>query len=198
MRILFIFLVFISLTGCSVESVRRTQQNSIVEKSEVSDIRQIDFKNFSYSRPRSSKGIIEKIVLKDGVFSEQDEEIFSLQSVLYENINGGYGDIDALITIKIDDGNATYHLLYIYELENKKVKLLQIFDFSKEDRGFKTAYFAHSELIIESYQQAHTDTECCPSIVERRHYDWRENKFILVSTQKIPNDYVEKREKTME
>ena len=99
--------------------------------------------------------------------------------------------IKALIVIKIDDGNATYEMLYVYEIENKKPKLMESFEFGEDNIYFGTAFEAHGELVIETYHQLSHDAECCPSVIEITYYEWQKDKFVLQGKpQKVPNGYV--------
>jgi hypothetical protein len=84
-------------------------------------------------------------------------------------------------------------MLYVYEIENKKPKLMESFEFGENNISFGTAFVAHGELIIETYHQLSGDAECCPSIMEISYYSWQKDKFVLQGEpHKIPNGYVER------
>ncbi len=129
--------------------------------------------------------------MKNGISTLSDERRVSLQSLLFTS-----NEDKALVVIKIADGNATYEMLYVYEIENKQPKLLESFEFGENNIFFGTAFEAHGELVIETYHQLSGDAECCPSVIEIAYYEWQKDKFILQGEpQKVSNGYVERMKK---
>lgn len=158
---------------------------------ETSAIHKIDFQNFTYPWTKTLGGKEKSFTLKNGISALSDDRRISLQSLLFTS-----DEDKALIVIKIDDGNATYNMLYVYEIKNKKLKLMESFEFGEDNIYFGTAFEAHRELVIETYHQLSGDAECCPSIIEIAHYEWLKDRFVLQGEpQKIPNDYVERTKK---
>jgi hypothetical protein len=99
----------------------------------------------------------------------------------------------AIVNVNIDDGNATYQMLYVYATENNKLKLLESFEFGENNTSFRTAFAGHGELIIETYKQQSGNAECCPGVIEISHYRWQKDKFVLQGEpQKIANSYLER------
>lgn len=205
MKTLVIFLVatFLSLSCQTASSkvsaplANQTTDNSAVieNSSEVSLIRKIDFQNFTF--PWTKKfGYGEKnFALKNGRADLSDERKVTLNSFAYVNFADNY-DEQALVTLKIDDGNATYKMLYVFAVENGKPKLLQSFEFGKDNIFLGTAFEAHGELVIETYNQLSGDAECCPSVIEISYYKWQKDRFVVQGeTQKVPNGYVERIER---
>ncbi len=205
MKTLVIFLAatFLSLSCQTASSkvdalpANQTTNNSAVieNSSEVSLIRKIDFQNFTF--PWTKKfGYGEKtFALKNGAADLPDESRVTLNSLAYVNVADNY-DEQALVTLKIDDGNATYNMLYVYAIENGKPKLLESFEFGENNTFLGTAFEAHGELVIETYNQLPGDAECCPSVIEISYYKWQKDKFVLQGEpQKVSNGYVERMKK---
>ena len=121
-----------------------------------------------------------------------------MKSLSYINVVDDY-DEQALVNVKIDDGNATYEMLYVFAIEHNKPKLIESFEFGDNNISFGTAFDAHGELVIETYHQLSGDAECCPRIVEISYYKWQKNKFVLQGEiQKISNGYVDRLKKKNE
>lgn len=163
-----------------------------------SEIRGVDFRNFTY--PWTKKlGYGEKtFTLKNGRANVADERKLSLGSVTYLEAADDY-DEQAIVNVTIDSGNAGYDMVYVYAIENAQPKLLESFEFSEDtDNSFKTAFGAHGELILVSYRHQSGDAECCPSIIEVSYYRWQKNKFVLQDKpQQLSNGYVDRRRKRM-
>lgn len=129
MRTLIIFLTAIFLSfSCRTASsnvevlpVNQTVSNSVIVEnySEVSSIRKIDFQNFTFPWTKNFGYGEKTFALKNGAADLSDERKVTLNSLAYVNVAGNY-DEQALITLKIDDGNATYEMLYVYAIENGK------------------------------------------------------------------------------
>lgn len=167
------------------------QQNN----AELPSIRKIDFQNFTFPWTKRFGYGEKSFTLKNGTANLSDERKLSLKSLSYVEVADDY-DEQALVVIKIDDGNATYQMLYIYALENGKPKLLESFEFDTDNFFLRTAFDAHGELIIERSIQKAEDAECCPSIIEISYYKWQKNKFVQQGeSQKVANGYVERLKK---
>lgn len=194
MRILLTFIILSLLFGCSFQNtntssdIKEIKNQVIIKKPnrKYDSILDVDFKNFTFPWTEKIKGKKDSYTLKNGKFSEEEGRSLNLEVVSYDD-----SDSQALVTTRIADGNTYYHILYIYQFDNNKLKLLQTFNFDSDD-SFGTAYVAHGELIIEAYNIISGDGQCCPSIIERRHYEQKDEKFNLVETQKIHNNYVER------
>lgn len=203
MRILITTLILMLFIGCNVRSesvaeVQKPIQNqSILGKTEENSksIYKVDFRNFTYPWTEKLGDVGKTFTLENGEYSGQEGRVLSLQSINYEDAKSENDEKEALVTICIDEGNATYKILYIYEFENNKPKLIQSFEFAETNSNFATIFVAHGELIIETYNVLSSNAQCCPSTIERLHYKWKEDKFVLIETQKIANSYVERAKK---
>lgn len=163
---------------------------------EISAIRKIDFQNFTFPWTKTFGGKEKSFTLKSGTSELSDGRILSLESLVYVDVADDY-DEQVLVNVKVDDGNATDQMLYVFAVENNKLRLLESFEFSDGlNIHFGTAFAAHGELIIETYHQLSGDAECCPSVIEIAYYKWLKDRFVLQGEpQKIPNGYVERTKK---
>ncbi len=146
---------------------------------------EVDFKNFVYPYTKKFSEKEGKFKLINGRFKTENKDVFSLQSVTYQSQSE-----HTLVMIKVDSGNSDHNILYIFSFEDRKLKLIQTFDFG--DRlHFATAYFAHGELITEAYEDGFP--QCCPKFIQRQHLKFKNGKYELIETQKISNNYVERK-----
>lgn len=195
MKIILIFVIGILLIGCqttsskeNVSTKQTTDNLSPKDNTKITSIREVDFQNFTF--PWTKKfGYGEKtFFLKNGESKLSDSRRLSLESLSYTP-----NEDRSLIVIKIEDGNATYQMLYIYEVENNKPKLMESFEFGENGILFGTAFEAHGELVIQTYNYQGGEAECCPSVMEMAYYRWEKDKFVKQgNSQKLPNGYVER------
>ncbi len=203
MKLLLCFFVSAFLIGCQTRAQNTSeisQNNKEIKTSssktpgkEIS-IRKVDFRNFTY--PWTERiGSGEKFFnLQNGEKIVADAPNLSIKSIYYGDTVDDFEGDEAIITINIEDGNATSEILFVYAIESSEPKLLQNFEFFVGDNvSLRTAFVAHGELVIETYNQLSTDAECCPGIIEIAYYKWQNNKFVTQGEpQKIQNGYVER------
>ena len=142
----------------------------------ISSIRNVDFRNFTYNWTKKFGGVEKSFTLKNGKADAHDGQTLSLKNLSYVDVTED--DEQALVVIQIDDGNATYDMLYVSAIENGNPKILESFEFGDDNIYFATAFAAHGELVIERYIQKSGDAECCPSIIEISYYKWQKDKFV--------------------
>ena len=202
----YIFLLTVLFFAVSCQNVNSNPETVFTEQTsdnsankndnqEISLIRKIDFQNFTFPWTENFGGKEKSFTLKNGTSELSDGRTLSLKSLAYVNVADDY-DEQALVKVRIDDGNATYEMLYIFAVENNKPKLLKSFEFGENNIFFGTAFDVHGELVIETYHQLSGDAECCPNIIEIAYYKWQKDKFVLQGEpQKVPNGYVERLKK---
>ena len=169
--------------------------NSVNQRNnlESSPIRRIDFHNFTFPWTKTFGNGEKSFTLKNRTSDLSDErQLFVSNLISYVTIADHLGE-QALVVIGIGDGNATYHMLYVYAVDKGKPRLLESFEFGSENVYLRTAFAARGELVIERHLQQDSDPECCPSIIEISYYRWQKNRFIQQGEpQKIANGYVER------
>lgn len=205
MKSIFILMIaFVFAVSCQISSskVETNSEKQVIENfgeetslTEDSSIRKIDFQNFTFPWTKTFGGEEKTFTLENGIAKLTDERKLSFKTLSYINAANDY-DEQALVVVNIDAGNMTYAMLYVFAVENKKLKLLESFEFGENDIYFGTAFVAHGELVIETYNQLSGDAECCPRIIEIAYYKWQKDKFVLQGEpQKIANGYVERLKK---
>jgi len=208
MKLIVCFAVIILAVGCRTSvlpEVKSNAEKQLIENSNVetskekfASIRQIDFQNFTFPWTKTFGGKEKTFTLKNGIAELADKETLSFQRLSYIDAADEY-DEQALVVVRIDDGDATYEMLYVFAVENNKPKLLESFEFGADNIFFGTAFVAHGELVIETYHQVSGDAECCPSIIEIAYYKWQRDKFVLQGEpKKVSNGYVERTKKKNE
>lgn len=194
------FLIFFCFFANYKEVVLAQSAKTKRLMTKTNSIKDVDFRNFTFLWTKNfGKGQSKNsLTLKNGKVKLAKEYELSLESITYEEVADEYNNDQALVLIKIDDGNATYQMLYVYAFSNNKPKLLESFEFGENNIYFGTVFVAHGELIIGRYIQKNGDAECCPSILELSFYKWQGGRFALQSEpQRVPNDYVERTKKKL-
>jgi hypothetical protein len=170
-----------------------------------SDIRKVDFKNFTYPLSGSLLGHSELRWLgnpKDGnserkpihLVSGDDLtktssfvmdgreyaqwEGFKLQSVEYADVTGS-GNEDAIVVLRyLSGGTQTTHYVYIYSFDNGKPKLLAYCHTG--DRAYLGLYKVYGErqkLVFELLDPRKSEGDCCSSGFVRMRYKWQDGRF---------------------
>jgi hypothetical protein len=159
----------------------------------VSPIRAVDLDNISYpnfpdySDPNGRKK--KYITLKPGEGGPN--------FINYGDITGD-GIEEAMVALGIDNhGSAIPDYVYIFTLENGKLKL--IWDFETGDRadgGLRNVYADNRQLVIELFGkdrviggQLYRGEEglCCPSLFTRTTYRWTGKRFEQTSKEVLKN-----------
>ena len=169
-------------------------------------IRQIDFRNFTfpwegsfpddgldvpsewhwmYGSPQS------KLVLVNGRSDINEENLpqdvrGSLPLVTFESVT--YGDLsadgaeDAAVNLTYHSGGtANWSYLYIYKLEQGRLKLLSRLESgSRADGGLIAVSIEHGMLVLEFQDAAREDGACCSAGFIRVRYRWRQGRFVEV------------------
>ncbi len=200
MKIYFVLVITVFLASCQSFISAQSVSSSTIKIKKPASIFDIDFRSFTFPWTKNfGKDETKKFfTLKNGRLKIAKDYELSIESINYKDVADEYDGDEALVLIKINDGNATYQMLFVYTFENSKAKLLENFEFGENNIFYGTSFVAHSELVIGRYIQKGGDAECCPSLLELSFYRWQNDKFILQSEpQKIPNDYVERAKKKM-
>jgi hypothetical protein len=169
-----------------------------------SNIRQVDFKNFTYplsgpllghddlkwlGDPRdgySKRAPIHLVNGKDltkvGSYGEYVQWAgFSLQSVQYADVTGD-GTEDAIVALLYETGGTqTTNYVYIFKLDAGKPKLLAYCHTGdRAYSGLYKVYGEHRMLMFELLDPKKNLGDCCSSRIVRTRYRWQNGKFVRV------------------
>jgi len=151
------------------------------------DIRQIDFKNFTFE-PFCVGEEAQKITVKDGEFSEEKEAdgyterfYFKVYDLKYADVNGD-GQEEAIISSVCNTGgtgNFTNGL--IYTIKNGKLTVLTEFEGGdRADGGLVSAKVVDKQLIVERNSPGEFGGSCCPEFIETTRYKWNGKNLVPV------------------
>ena len=170
------------------------------------NIRQVDFKNFTYplsstllghdgflrwlDMPREAHSNRKPIHLVNGddltkasSFVMDGHEYtqwagFTLQSVEFADVTGE-GKEDAIVVVKhLTGGTMKTHYVYIYSFDDGKPKLLAYFH--SGDRAFwglRKVYGEKGKLAVELFDPEKRSGACCSSGFVRMRYKWHNGRF---------------------
>jgi len=174
------------------------------------NIRQVDFKNFTYplsgallghdrlqwlDKPSEAHPHRQPIHLVNGdnltkassfVMNGQEYaqwEGFTLQSVEFADATGE-GKEDAIVVLEyLTGGTQKTHYVYIYAFGDGKPKLLGYFH--SGDRaysGLRKVYGENGKLVIELFDPQKRSGDCCSSGFVRTRYKWHNGRFEAFGT----------------
>ncbi len=168
-----------------------------------SPIRNVDFKNFTYTGPddypetfRLENGKLGYVPDKEG----RIEEGYSLQEVAYSDLTGD-GEEEAIIVVYIlTGGSAMPHLVFVYTLENHKPQMLWRFiTGDRAEGGLKNIYGDSQKLVVELFgENKFVNGEwvsdipsgkfkglCCPTLYTKTRFRWNGKQFVVEGTPEI-------------
>ncbi len=151
------------------------------------DIRQVDFKNFTYSVLDLSGEGKEKITVKDGEFDRNTEDEKMFFSITVE----GYGDLDGdgkeeavVTTLMNTGGTGNFTNGIIFTLKGGKPVVLT--EFEGGDRaygGIVSAKILDNLLIVEQNDAGEQGAACCAEFIVTTSYEWKGGKLVQVGEQ---------------
>ena len=153
------------------------------------NIRQIDFKNFTYPLSAPLLGHAELKWLgnpKDGYSKRKpirlingvDTTGFTLQSVEYADV-AGKGKEDAIVVLRYEAGGTqNTHYVYIYSFDGGKPKLLAYCHTG--DRalyGLSKVYVEDGQLVFELLDPRERTGDCCSTWLVLMRFRWNGSRF---------------------
>lgn len=139
---LFVMVILLFAVSGSAQS-RRKQPNKAQAKSEITDIRQVDFLNYTYQSRLCSQeipGISKTVRVRKGEF-ENDEVRFGVDDVIYGDITGD-GREEAIVEIgcMLLGANGWLSDIFIYTLKNGRAALVAELNDNNMYRDYKRYY----------------------------------------------------------
>jgi hypothetical protein len=157
-----------------------------------SNIRQVDFKNFTYplSGPLLGHRAMSWLGDPKGKYSKRspvhllhgkDASGFTFESVRYADVIGD-GKEDAIVVLTYHTGGTqTTNYVYIYSLQSRKPKLLDFcFTGDRADSGLYKVYGENGKLIFDRFDPELSSGDCCSSGFVETQYRWDGVRFVRV------------------
>ena len=142
---LLLFTMTFLFTGNGITQIRSKQTKKPQAKSEITDIRRVDFLNFTYQSRLCSQeipGIPKTVKIRSGEF-QNDEGGFSVvgNKIVYGDLNSD-GREDAIVFIDCMSQGANFSMseIFIYTLENGRATMLAGLDDNDMERDYKQYY----------------------------------------------------------
>jgi hypothetical protein len=127
MRALFCLFVSAILSSCQIQAPNasklsaeevQTPPSGSEKPAIISSIRKVDFRNFTYPWTKAY-GFGEKtFTLREGEKSLPDERKLLIESVSYNDLADDFESEEAIIIIRVEDGNATSEMLFVFAMED--------------------------------------------------------------------------------
>jgi len=165
----------------------------------LTDIRQIDFRNFRYPwRTNTTPGDFQWLTKFDTTVSLRDgTHVFktgqcggpykrcpevSISEVLYTDVNDDFVQ-DAIIVLNYSSGGtAHWGYVYFYTVGGGTSKLIAAFETgTRVYHGLHSIYQGSGHLIVELNEPDENEGECCATWRTRTEYQWRRDHFEAVS-----------------
>lgn len=139
-----------------------------------SDIRKIDFQNFTYEMSDLSGEGKMTVTVKDGKFLREDVD----DRLYFEVTNVAYGDLNAdgineaiVTTIFNSGGTGNFSNGFVFTMDkNKPVVLTEFEGGDRADGGLVSAKVVGGLLVVERNSAGEFGGACCPEFVETTRY----------------------------
>ncbi|MEO8648589.1 MAG: hypothetical protein ABI539_05425 [Acidobacteriota bacterium] len=152
------------------------------------DIRKVDFKNFTYKAYCAGEAP-ENVTVKNGEFLKEtpmdgyvDRFYFNIYSVNYGDLTGDGRDEAIVLTVCNTGGTGNFSEGFIYTFEAGKPKLFsRIAGGDRAYGGLRSASIANGILTIESNDPGELGASCCPESIITNQYRLRGGKLIAAA-----------------
>ena len=149
------------------------------------DIRKVDFKNFTFKAYCAGEAP-EIVTVKNGEFSKEtpmdgfiDRFYFNVNSVSYGDLTGDGRDEAVVLTVCNTGGTGNFSEGFIYSVEAEKPKLVnRIAGGDRAYGGLRSASIANGLLTIESNDPGELGASCCPESIITNQYRLRGGKLV--------------------
>lgn len=152
-----------------------------------SDIRRVDFKNFTYSAVCSGE-TPDKVTVKDGEFSSEKQEdgyvdrfYFRVFDIAYGDLTGDGKDEAIILTVCNTGGTGNFSEGFVFAMKaGKPVLTTRIPGGDRAYGGLRSAKVAAGMLVIESNDVGEMGGACCPAFIITTKYKIAGNKLAQV------------------
>jgi len=152
-----------------------------------SNIRQVDFNNFTY-KPYCAGEDTREVTVKNSEFLEEKQTegyterlYFKAFSVSYGDLNGDSKDEAFVMTLCNIGGEGYTSEGFVYTLKDGKPALVtRIQGGDRAQGGLRSAKVEKGMFIVERYAVDETGSACCPEFVVTTNYKWTGREFVEV------------------
>lgn len=142
-----------------------------------SDIRSVDFKNFTYSAHCLSETAAD-ITVKDGEFLEEkqmdgyvDRFYFNVFDIAHGDLTGDRQDEAIVLTVCNTGGTGNFSEGFVYSMKARKPTLIaRIPGGDRADGGLRSTRVENGLLVVESNEAGPEGGACCPQIIVTTRY----------------------------
>jgi len=159
-----------------------------------SNIRSVDFANFTYPWVLSFGDPDKSFTLKNGELPATRDErgMIDEMGVFFGSVR--HGDVtgdgaeEAIVFLSVQTGGSSIPgILYIYTWQNNRPKLLWSHSTGdRADGGLRDAYAEGGNFVLELNSSDGKRGDCCPIKFERIKYKWNGKKFRQKQKEVLP------------
>jgi hypothetical protein len=143
-----------------------------------SNIRSVDFKNFTYDADYCGGEKSKKITVKDGKFQKEMDPDAQIDAMYYEIYGIEYGDLDGdgkeeaiLLSMCNTGGTGNFTEAYVYKIVNRKpVRIMLLSGGDRAFGGLRKAWIDKGVLVVESNDAGAAGGACCPEFIVTNKY----------------------------
>jgi len=165
-----------------------------------SDIRKIDFKNFTYLADCISE-TPQKVTVKNGEFSEEKQQdgyvdrfYFNVFDVAFGDLNGDRRDEAIVLTVCNTGGTGNFSEGFIFSMKAGKPSVVaRIPGGDRADGGLRNTRVENGLLVVESNEAGPEGGSCCPQIIVTTKYKLGAGKIVQVGKETRRDIYPKER-----
>ena len=176
-------------------------QTPAQQRSPISSIRDVDFKNTtypwypSYLKPPDNR---RELKLQNGVFDIKEDELIGMKNLHVELENVTYVDLagrgreESIVTVGgISVFNRFVGAVFVYTIDAGELKLIwQQETGDRADGGLRRIGLDGRTVIIEKYMRSEGDGGlCCPRKFTRNYYELSGQQLKQVKSELLPSEY---------
>lgn len=161
------------------------------------DIKKVDFKNFTYQPDFCGGENNRKITVVNGEFSEEkevdgytDRMYFSVYGITFGDLDGDNKDEAVILSVCNTGGTGNFTEAYIYKMQNgKPVRVMLLGGGDRAEGGLREARIENGLLIVESNAPGEMGGACCPQEIVTNTYRFQDRKLKEVGKETVRELY---------
>lgn len=164
----------------------KTKESAQKNPKTTSDIRRIDFKNFTYRIFAFSESASGDVVqLRNGKSSSLSKLSCQLDKVVYGDLTND-GQDEAAVFMNCDTGGTARATEgYVYTMRNNRASLITRINGGVDEIGTRGARVENGLLVVDRFVFGDGDANCCPSYHRLTKYRITDNNLNSVSKSRL-------------